>query len=107
MDIIIIRQTKDGKGGARMKVSKTLRCKILDESRIFDATLDIYNRALSFLIDVIDHEIKDADAYDNKTIIKAVETLVHATKNNPEPAYGDFDKNFYKFPSYLTYKCVV
>jgi hypothetical protein len=29
------------------------------------------------------------------------ERLIHATKNNPNPCYQYFGRNFYKFPSYL------
>ncbi len=31
----------------------------------------------------------------------ATERLIHATKNNPNPRYQYFGRNFYKFPSYL------
>jgi hypothetical protein len=38
--------------GFFMKVVKTLKCKITSHTRTLDATVDIYNQALSFLIDV-------------------------------------------------------
>jgi len=30
-----------------------------------------------------------------------IETLIHATKNNPNPIYNDFDSKFYKLPCYF------
>ena len=67
-------------------------------------TVQIYRRALAFVIDVCNREwgnisvlggTKEKDHY--------VEKLIHPTKNNPNPKYP-FDikgSEFYKFPSYL------
>jgi putative transposase len=51
------------KEGFFLKVVKTLKYKITSHTRTFDATVDIYNQALSFLIDVIDKEFKSVETY--------------------------------------------
>ncbi|MCR2822262.1 RNA-guided endonuclease TnpB family protein [Lederbergia panacisoli] len=84
-----------------MKVVKVLKSKVTNHSRIFDATLDIYNEALSFVIDVIDQEFDHVQDISTKTIVPAVEKLIHTTKSNPLPKYQDFNMCFYKFPSYF------
>ena len=84
-----------------MKMTKTLKHKITNESRVFDGTVEIYNQALSFIIDVIDIEFADLVEHNVKSIVPAVEKLIHQTKQNPLPKYNDFDTIFYKFPSYF------
>ena len=84
-----------------MKVAKTLRHKITNHSRIFDATLDIYNQALGFIINVIQHEFNSVEDISTKSIVPAVEKLIHTTKSNPLPKYIEFNQRFYKFPSYF------
>jgi len=49
-----------------MKQAKTLKHKITNHSRIFDETVDIYNQALSFIIDVIDAEFGDISMFSTK-----------------------------------------
>lgn len=83
-----------------MNITKTLRHKITNHSRIFDATLDIYNEALAFLIDVINKECADL-SLSTKDVVPAVEKLIHATTTNPSPKYKEFNQRFYKFPSYF------
>ncbi|WP_246516547.1 hypothetical protein [Salicibibacter cibarius] len=84
-----------------MNIAKTLSHKITNHSRIFDATLDIYNNALAFIIEVIDTEFDNLDEMRTKSIVPAVERLIHATKSNPSPKYRAFNARFYKFPSYF------
>jgi len=84
-----------------MKVAKTLRHKITNHSRIFDATLEVYNDALSFIIEVIDREFNDFNGISTKSIVPLVEKFIHATKTNPLPKYKKFNQRFYKFPSYF------
>ena len=84
-----------------MKVTKTLRHKITSHSRIFDATLEVYNKALSFIINVIDQEFDNLDDISTKSIVPAVEKLIHFTKSNHSPKYTEFNQRFYKFPSYF------
>ncbi|WP_456275263.1 RNA-guided endonuclease TnpB family protein [Bacillus sp. AK128] len=84
-----------------MKVSKTLRHKIKNQSRIFDATVKIYNEALGFIINVIDKEFDDVNNISTKSVVPAVEKLIHITKSNPLPKHKEFNERFYKFPSYF------
>ena len=67
----------------------------------FIPTITIYRKALSFLIPIIESE------WDVVSTIKSpkdkqqlVEHLIHSTKDNTAK-YPEFDKLFYKFPSYL------
>ncbi|MEY2343189.1 hypothetical protein AB4090_13925 [Acidithiobacillus sp. IBUN Pt1247-S3] len=39
--------------------------------------------------------------------VAAVEKLIHATRNNPNPQYAFFDRRFPKFPSYLRRAAIV
>jgi putative transposase len=84
-----------------MKVAKTLRHKITNHSCIFDSTLEVYNGALSFIIDVIEKEFDNVEEISTKSIVPAVEKLIHSTKSNPLPKYREFNSRFYKFPSYF------
>jgi putative transposase len=84
-----------------MEISKTLKHKITNHSQIFDATLDIYHRVLSFIIDVIDKEFDSIGHLSTKSLVTAVEKLIHTTKNNPNPKYKEFNQRFHKFPSYF------
>ncbi|MEM1503741.1 transposase [Domibacillus sp. 8LH] len=84
-----------------MKVAKSLLHKITNQTEIFNATLDMYNDALSFIIRVIDKEFDHTDGLTTKSIVPAVEKLIHATKSNPLPKYKEFNERFYKFPSYF------
>ncbi|MCM3791625.1 transposase, partial [Domibacillus indicus] len=84
-----------------MKVAKSLLHKITNQTEIFNATLDIYNDVLSFIIQVIDKEFDHIDNLTTKSIVPAVEKLIHATKSNPLPKYKEFNERFYKFPSYF------
>ncbi|WP_142303544.1 hypothetical protein [Evansella halocellulosilytica] len=84
-----------------MKIAKTLSHKITNHSRIFDATLEVYNHALSFIIDIIEKEFDHLDDMTTKSIVPLVEKLIHTTKSNPLPKYREFNSLFYKFPSYF------
>ena len=85
-----------------MKIYSTYSVKIKHYNHIFKDTLSIYRKAIDYLIDVCLHE------WDNIFFIKGnflqqqyVEKCIHATKDNPKPAYDDFDRIFYKMPSYM------
>ena len=64
-------------------------------------TITIYRKALSFLIPLVN---KEWDVLQNiekpKNRFNFAEHLFHSTENNTAK-YSDFDKLFYKFPSYL------
>lgn len=84
-----------------MKQQKTVKVKIMDQSTVFDETLEIYNEALSFLLNVMYQEFGMDYRKSTLVTVQKVEKLVHATKNNPTPKYNDFNVLFHKFPSYL------
>jgi IS605 OrfB family transposase len=69
-------------------------------------TLEIYRKALSFYINTVYREwnsIKDVE--NTNAQVAYLEKITHKTAKNPDPAY-DFDKDFYKFPSYLRRACI-
>lgn len=83
-----------------MKIYATYSVKIKHYNHIFKDTVSIYRRTVDYLISVCLND------WDNISILKGpnrltyVETLIHSTKDNPNPKY-DFDSRFYKLPSYL------
>ena len=84
-----------------MDIYTTYKVKIKHYNHIFKQTVAIYRNAVDYLIAVC-HEnwesISSIEGSLNRQ--RYVETLVHATKDNPNPKY-DFDEKFYKMPSYL------
>nr|WP_309099973.1 hypothetical protein [Fredinandcohnia onubensis] len=84
-----------------MKVAKTLSHKIMNHTGIFDETLNVYNQAMTYIIEVIDKEIGDLEKFSSCSIVAPVEKLLHSTKSNPSPKYKEFNRDFYKFPSYF------
>lgn len=89
-----------------MKIVKTAKLKILNRNQSLMPTLEIYRKALSFYIDVTYKEwnaIKDID--DSNRQVNYLESITHRTAKNPKPLY-DFDRDFYKFPSYLRRACI-
>ena len=83
-----------------MQIYTSYSVKIKHYNHIFKDTVIIYRRAVDYLITVC------LDNWDNIALLKGVnrltyiETLIHATKDNPNPIY-DFDAKFYKLPCYL------
>ena len=83
-----------------MKIYSTYSVKIKHYNKIFKETINIYRSAVDFLINVVLNEREDIKSIDGPlSRMRYVEKLCHGTKNN-SPKY-DFDKKFYKFPSYL------
>ena len=84
-----------------MKMHSTYSVKIKHYNNIFKETVTVYRNAVDFLINVclnewdIISQIAGANAQQ-----RYVETIIHISKNCPTPKY-DFDKHFYKMPSYL------
>lgn len=81
--------------------------KITSEYHIFDETIKIYRTAVEYITDITllrFDEISVIDAHEGYTKQQAqrkyMESLIHTTKENPA-CYERFDKEFYKFPSYL------
>jgi IS605 OrfB family transposase len=85
-----------------MKVTKTIRHKILSHADLFSATLNIYREALGFIIDSVNNEWENLVCLEtSKEQFNSVEKLIHETKDNPFPKYKQFDELFHKFPSYF------
>ena len=83
-----------------MKVVSSYSIEIKHMNRIFKDTIDIYRKALSFLVEVYEHEWNNLMTISNKQKrFNEAEHLIHSTKNNT--AVYDFDTRFYKIPSYL------
>ena len=83
-----------------MKVYKTAKLEILG-SHIIEPTIRIYREALSFVIDVCYKEKANWLTLGGKYRYNLIEKLIHATSENPNPKYIEFDRKFYKMPTYL------
>ena len=83
-----------------MKVYKTAKLEILG-SHIIEPTIRIYREALSFIIDVCYKEKAGWLTLGGKNRNNFIEKLIHATSDNPNPKYIEFDKKFYKMPCYF------
>ena len=84
-----------------MKIVKTAKLKIISHSKIFDDTIEIYNKALSFYIFVCEKEYGMLEQFKlPKEKLNYIESITHPTDKHINIKYN-FDKDFYKFPSYL------
>ena len=62
-------------------------------------TLSLYNSALNYVCDVVYNNFEEISSYKSLEARMYLERLIHNTKNNV--AKYDFDKHYYKLPSYL------
>lgn len=76
-------------------------------NQIFDKTMDIYRNAVSYLINITLRHYDDllliqpsCKATIQQLRQKFIEQMIHSTKDH-SAKYSTFDKQFYKFPSYL------
>jgi len=84
-----------------MTCSKTARQKIKRNNRHMDTTLALYRKAEAYLNRIVLAEWPNVGPIErSKFKINYVEHLIHSTEKN-KAVYEDFDRNFYKFPSYL------
>lgn len=86
-----------------MKIVSSYQVRLMDNRNLFDDTVQLYRKAVAFLIEAANKEWETlGPVYKEGTFLaqQALERLVHTTKNHPSPKY-DFDKEFYKFPSYF------
>ena len=92
-----------------MEITSSYQVEILSNTDMKN-TVQIYRRALAFVVDVCNKEWTDISSVEAQVQKKSfVEKLIHPTKNNPNPKYP-FDikgSEFYKFPSYLKSHCFV
>ena len=90
-----------------MKVITTYSVKIKHYNHIFKDTVSIYRNVVDYLIDVCVENWNTISVINGKLPRKSfVEELIHKTKDNPCPVYGDFDTKFYKLPSYFR-RCAI
>lgn len=83
-----------------MECVKTVKFKIKTADKSFGDTISIYNKALSYIINVVNNEWDFISTLSTtKEQLNKIEKLIHNTKKNK--AKYDFDSQFYKFPSYL------
>ena len=65
-----------------MKITKTARLKITSHTNIFKDTLNIYNKALSFFIDVCFNEYHNLSNKVQKIKWTILESISHLTAKN-------------------------
>ena len=85
-----------------MKQTVTYKARIHSDShKVLEETVCIYREAVTFLIDVA------LDNWDSLSFLSSLErnnrleSFVHATAKRKVVRYPEFDRDFYKFPSYL------
>ena len=87
-----------------MKIISTYGIKIKHYNKIFNHTVEIYRKAVDFFIGVALNEWDTISIIPgSKLRVNKIEALTIRTKNNTDPEYPfeDYNKAFYKFPSYL------
>ena len=86
-----------------MKVTSSYTTGIVHSDLPLDDTVRIFRKALAYLINVVNENWDSVKAIETGALARQqyVERLVHGTKKNESPKYPDFDKLFYKYPSYL------
>ena len=83
-----------------MKIYTSYSVKIKHYNHIFRDTVNVYRNAVDYLIKVCLNHWDVITAFNGQNRLTYIETLIHATKDNPTPIY-DFDAKFYKMPSYM------
>lgn len=86
------------------KIVSSYCTKVVGENKIFKETIRIYRDALSLLIRIVDAEwdsgLGAIYALSTLKARRVVELLIHSSRTST-PKYPEFDKRFYKYPSYL------
>lgn len=84
-----------------MKTTSSYAVELKHTSKIFYPTIKIYQRAVSFCVSIFDSEWSAiSSVMDSKQCKGYAERLIHSTKSN-QAKYPEFDKQFFKLPSYL------
>lgn len=83
-----------------MKMYTTYSVKIKHYNSIFKETVAIYRHAVDYILNVCLENWEEISSLEGRNGFAYVERLIHATKDNPVPAYN-FDSKFYKMPSYM------
>ena len=85
-----------------MDIVKTVKQKLLNNTRYFGLTLGIYRVALEAVSLAVKAEWSAISGVEHSKLQKSyAENLIHATRSNLSPKYSEFDQRFHKFPSYL------
>lgn len=69
--------------------------------RVLKSTVTVFRAVQEYLSSVVLEHWDDLAPLSSQKRLTCVEKLIHKTKDNPEPAYPDFDEKFYKLPSYI------
>ena len=83
-----------------MKTTVSYKVRIIGMNRIFQPTAHIYQKAVAFLVPVVNEHWDDISeiSYTNAKMLE-IEKLVHTTKNHK--AVYAFDDIFPKMPTYM------
>ena len=85
-----------------MNIVSSYQVELLRISKQIQPTIKIGRDALAFCIRCVDSEWGNVSLLrSTKERMSYVETLMHATKDNPNPKYREFDTLFYKMPCYF------
>lgn len=85
-----------------MNITSSYQVRIVNCRVNLNETVCIYRKALAYLIGVVNENWNAVKRIDTGNLEQQryIDKLVHSTKNH-EAKYPDFDKLFYKYPSYL------
>ena len=87
-------------------VTLSFAAKIINPSKTalagFEATIETYRKTIEYLIPIANQHWDEISTPSRSNEQRAIlEKLVHVTKKNPTPKYGEFDELFPNLPSYL------
>ena len=83
-----------------MKCEYSYAVELRHVNKIFHDTVSIFRDAVSFCIEVFESEWSDIECFNNTDKKGYAERLIHSTDSNVAK-YQEFDKKFYKLPSYV------
>ena len=83
-----------------MKITSSYGIEIKNINKLLLSTVCVYQAVLSFCITVFEKEWTDIEPLSSLSRNNFGEHLIHSTKEN-SAKYADFDKKFYKMPSYM------
>ncbi|NEO46209.1 MAG: IS200/IS605 family element transposase accessory protein TnpB [Moorea sp. SIO4A3] len=72
-----------------------------DQKVLLGETVKVYRHACRYLVGIIYTHWSELGELTADQLTPAVEKLMHKTRSRPDIKYSQFNKTFYKFPSYL------
>ena len=85
-----------------MQIVSSYQVELLHINKALQPTINIGRNALAFCVTAINESWGDISTIaSSKQRFNFVEKLFHATKDNPNPKYAEFDTKFYKMPTYF------